>query len=169
MTRLIVPRSQDHLPQCVEALSVVHAAVGYPVVWPTDPSEWLTGEGFLGAWVATDETVVQGHIGLKRSLLDDGSSVGEIFRLFVVPDAQGTGIGRSLLALGVARSHAHGLLPMLRVLLPESRDVASWYERLGWRLHSTRLATHGPLASRGYSIATYLLRDSGSTGGDGSG
>ncbi|WP_298445640.1 GNAT family N-acetyltransferase [Ferrimicrobium sp.] len=156
---MIVPRTPEHLPQCVEALAEVHAADGYPVVWPADPLVWLGGEDFLGAWVAIDEATVLGHVGLKRSLLDNGNQVGEVFRLFVIPRARGLGIGRALLSSGVSQLTSLGLLPMLRVV-PESGDAASLYEHLGWRLLSTRPATHGPLASRGYTIATYLLGDS---------
>lgn len=125
--------------------------------WPTDPIAWLTAEGFLGAWVAIDDDDhVVGHVALKLSKLSEEEEVGEIFRLFVAPQVQATGIGRALLGYGVDELRLHGLFPTLRVVIEVGR-VAAIYEHLGWRLRSSRKATHGPLASRGYTIATYVL------------
>jgi GNAT superfamily N-acetyltransferase len=137
-------------------LAAVHKEDDYPLVWPTDPVAWLTGEQFLGAWVAMDGDVLLGHVGLKLSQLSDGTEVGEIFRLFVDPKVQRSGVGRALLEHGVDELRLHGLLPTLRVVV-EIGQVAAIYEHLGWRLYSSGRAIRGPLANQGYTIATYLL------------
>ena len=156
MTYRILPRSANHLTECITILAEIHEQDDYPVVWPSDPIAWLTGEQFLGAWVALDGNTLLGHVGLKFSQLSDGTEVGEIFRLFVAPKVRGSGAGKALLEYGVKELRLRGLLPTLRVVV-EIGQVAAIYEHLGWRLHSSRRATHGPLASQGLTIATYVL------------
>jgi GNAT superfamily N-acetyltransferase len=156
VTYRILPRSASHLTQCIPILAELHEQDDYPVVWPSDPATWLTGEHFLGAWVAMDGNTLLGHVGLKFSQLGDGTEVGEIFRLFVAPKVQRSGVGKALLQHGVNELRLRELLPTLRVVV-EIGQVAAIYEHLGWRLHSSRRATHGPLAGQGYTVATYLL------------
>ncbi|WP_227012906.1 MULTISPECIES: hypothetical protein [unclassified Pseudonocardia] len=83
-------RSPDDLPGCVAALAAVHGTDRYPMVWPGDPAGWLAPDGLLGAWVATVDDVVAGHVLLTA---DVGiAPVATVGRLFVAP---GDGAGGS--------------------------------------------------------------------------
>jgi hypothetical protein len=63
-------RRQDDIGRCVELLATVHAADGYPLLWPADPAAWLTPANVLHAWVAEDERAVMGHVVLCSAVRD---------------------------------------------------------------------------------------------------
>jgi [ribosomal protein S18]-alanine N-acetyltransferase len=134
---VIRPRTSDDLIACVKALAEVQAADRYPVDWPDDPEGWLTPGDLLAAWVALEDGVVVGHVGLTSPVaaIDRASAVASVTRLFVTPGARGGGLAARL--LDVAREAAGA--PLSLEVSDEGRAAIAFYERHGWRrVGSTR-------------------------------
>ncbi|NUP45692.1 MAG: GNAT family N-acetyltransferase [Catenulispora sp.] len=134
------------MPACVQALAAVHAADRYPANWPTDPRRWLTPDGSLGAWVATDGAAVLGHVSLARpgpALADvvgvPAAELAEVARLFVGVSARRGGLARDLLAHAAQMAIGDRLQPVLEV---ESGAIGAiaLYERTGWRFVGSSVA-----------------------------
>ena len=137
------PRRQD-VERCVALLAEVHAADGYPLLWPHDPGRWLAPENLLAAWVAVREDALIGHVALCGASGDAAAPIwsaasglpadriGVISKLFVAPGARGSGLGAALLAQACAEARARGLRPALDVLDHDQRAIAL-YERAGWQ------------------------------------
>lgn len=135
-------RLQVDIGRCVELLASVHAADGYPLLWPTDPPAWLTPAKLLRAWVAEDERNVMGHMALCNAAGNAAAPLWStasglppqrltvVAKLFVAPGARGR--GGALLARVCAEAHPQGLRPALEVLEHNQRAIAL-YERVGWR------------------------------------
>ncbi len=114
------------------------------MIWPADPSKWLTSDNLLAAWVAVDEQAVIGHVALRGA--EDQTSapawsaatglppqqLAAIAKLFVAPHARGRGIGAALLGQASAEARTRGLAPVLEVL-DHDRAAIALYERAGWR------------------------------------
>jgi GNAT superfamily N-acetyltransferase len=147
------PRNDDELPALVEALARVAAADGYPSRWPADPAGWLRCTRRLGAWVADRDGHPVGHVVLRRPRppphheapvalwsATTGHPVERaavLVRLFVVPDARGTGLGGALVAAACAAAADRRLHPVLDVV-DANRAAIRLYQRLGW----TRLGSY---------------------------
>jgi GNAT superfamily N-acetyltransferase len=137
-------RRQDDFARCVEVLAAVHAADGYPLLWPADPAVWLTPANLLRAWVAEDDGRVTGHVALCSALGDEAAPLWSaasgllperlamVSRLFVALSARGRDVGAALLAHACAAAGRLGLRPALEVLAHDQKAVAL-YERAGWR------------------------------------
>ncbi|MFF8382200.1 GNAT family N-acetyltransferase [Streptomyces kanasensis] len=145
MSELTVrPRTDDHIPGCVEALATVHAADRYPVDWPADPEGWLTPPSLVGAWVAVDGTGVLGHMALTRPTEALAASVGlparrlvAVARLFVGTRARRRGVAARLLEEAAEVAVAQRLTPVLEVEAGATSAI-ELYERTGWsRVGST--------------------------------
>jgi hypothetical protein len=59
-------RADGDVAECVRVLAEVHACDGYPVNWPDQPGEWLSGGPLLGSWVAELEGGLVGHVSLSQ-------------------------------------------------------------------------------------------------------
>jgi GNAT superfamily N-acetyltransferase len=137
-------RRQDDIGKCVELLARIHAADGYPLLWPTDPHAWLTPAHFLCAWVAAVERNVMGHVVLCSAVGDEAAPLWStasglppeclavVAKLFVAPSARGRGAGAALLAHACAEAHLRDLRPALEVL-KHNQSAIALYERVGWR------------------------------------
>jgi GNAT superfamily N-acetyltransferase len=137
-------RRRDDVANCVEVLAAVHAADGYPLLWPADPAAWLTPTNLLRAWVAEDDGRLMGHVALCSAVGDAAAPLwsaasglppqrlGVVAKLFVAPSARGRGGGATLLAHACAEAGRRGLRPALEVLAHDKRAIAL-YERAGWR------------------------------------
>lgn len=137
-------REARDLPACVRALAAVHAADGYPLVWPADPTRWLQPKNLLDAWVAVRDGALVGHVALCGPEDADVAAlwcasagvplarIAEIAKLFVDPATRGSRLGAALLAHAAAAAAALGLVPALEVL-DHDRAARRLYERLGWR------------------------------------
>jgi ribosomal protein S18 acetylase RimI-like enzyme len=137
------PRTDADMDRVVDALRAVYAFDGYPGRWPDDAAGWLRTRDPYAAWVAERGTDVVGHVVLRSAAGrrpaevwsaatgQDQHSCAVVSRLFVVPAARGTGLGRELMATVVAEARRRGLHPVLDVV---DTDVAAirLYERLGW-------------------------------------
>ena len=139
-------RKEADLPVLAVVLRQVHEADGYPKRWPADPEHWLASKAEYGAWVAEVAGELSGHIGL-----DDVSEhacqpvwlaatgrrreeLAEVTRLFVAPNARGTGIGRRLLSRAVEAAHARGAWPVLEVTADGRAAAGRLYLASGWQL-----------------------------------
>jgi GNAT superfamily N-acetyltransferase len=145
----IRPRQPEDLDGCVAVLRRVYEMTGYPSGWPQDPARWLTPAGQVAAWVAEDDGLLAGHIGLVQGvpipcLLEangrDASELGGIVRLFVDPGSMRKGLARALLAAAASHARARGLQPVLDVVADDEGAVAL-YEGSGWKLAGTNMAT----------------------------
>lgn len=67
------PRLPEDVAACARVLADVHARDGYPLHWPADPAQWLDRPRTLGAWVATLDERIVGHVALSRSAVDDAA------------------------------------------------------------------------------------------------
>ncbi|WP_407442595.1 GNAT family N-acetyltransferase [Rhodococcus sp. (in: high G+C Gram-positive bacteria)] len=122
-------RRPGDLAQCVEALSEVHTADGYPHRWPDDPVEWLSPADLDTAWIAEQAGRIAGHLALVGR--EDAVWVS---RLFVRPEARGSHVGERL--LGKARERG-----VLRLdVIEQSTTAIALYERTGWTLLERRPA-----------------------------
>lgn len=138
------PRVDADLTRCAEILVRVHGLDGYPVEGVADPLAHLHPEGLVAAWVAELGGDVVGHIALTRApagtreevrrlgLAPGVAPLGMPCRLFVDPEARGSGAGRRLLETATAQAEASGMALVLDVMLKDAAAIRL-YERLGWR------------------------------------
>ena len=100
--------------------------------WPDDPAAWLSPPGLLGAWIATVDGRLLGHV----ALTGDGADGAEVGRLFVTPEARGEGMAVVLLEAATRHARTPGRRVELRVV-EDSTAAIRLYERLGWTLLGT--------------------------------
>ncbi|MEO7073973.1 MAG: GNAT family N-acetyltransferase [Ktedonobacterales bacterium] len=141
---IIRDRVSDDMAACVRLLADVHAADGYPLRWPADPSRRLNPHNLLAAWVAEDEHAVIGHVALCSAVGEPSAPlwaaatgwppehIGVVARLFVAPSARRRGVGAALLAQVCDEAHSRGLQTALEVL-DHDRSAIALYEGKGWR------------------------------------
>lgn len=144
-------RESADLDACVEALVEVHAADGYPVEGVDHPQQWLTPPGLLQAWVAVMDDQVVGHNALSAPPSDDAAAkmwsqqsasianpppqqmrVAVMERLFVLPTAQGYGLGKRLTNAALDYAREHDLRPVLEVMAKDKAAI-HLYEQMGWQ------------------------------------
>ena len=143
MPIVIRARTLANIRPCIAVLRAVHEHDRYPTRWPDDPEHWLTPKGFLGAWVATLDPGIVGHVAIGcaeepvenlvlREARCSAAELAEIMRLFLHPDLRGVGIAEKLLHEAVDYALRKSLIPMLAV---NARRVQThgFYERTGWR------------------------------------
>lgn len=85
-----------------------------------------------------------GCIGLRRYAV----GVGEIKRLYVLPSAQGRGLGRHLVEAVVVRAREQGYRRLLLDTLPSMRAAQNLYRALGFREISAY--RHNPVPGTAY-------------------
>ena len=128
------------LENCVSALSRVHEADGYPMVWPRDPVRWLSPAAMLRGWVAVRRDEVRGTQRVVGHVVLVGTEVPgkvEIGRLFVAPEGRGRGLGAALLDVACGWADAQGRGVELEVVADERSSAIALYERTGWRRTGT--------------------------------
>ncbi|MFF1836429.1 GNAT family N-acetyltransferase [Streptomyces sp. NPDC058231] len=159
---MIRPRTDSDMPACVDALATVHEAEHYPVQWPADPARWLTPDGLLGAWVATNGPLVLGHVVLRRAGRDGANAVGltpvrlaAVARLFVRVGARREGVASRLLEAATADAATSGLRLMLEVEAGAAPAIAL-YERSGWRLMGSATAEWTAADGRAALVHAYM-------------
>jgi GNAT superfamily N-acetyltransferase len=140
---MIAKRHAAHLDRVVEALRLVHESDRYPMVWPDDPTAWLTPAGTLDAWIALADGEVVGHVMLvagsniehaAQLAAAAGTTVAGlagVSRLFVTPKARGTRIAAALLERVEDNPARRGRRLVLDVL-DDGGPAIRLYERLGW-------------------------------------
>src|SRR5262245_8767205 len=162
---IIRVRRRDDVARCVEVLAAVHTADGYPLLWPADPSVWLTPANLRRAWVAEDDGHLVGHVALCNAVGDAAAPLWSaafglppellavIAKLFVAPGARGRGVGAALLAHACAEAGRQGLRPALEVLAHDQNAIAL-YEGTGWRRMASVTASWAR-ASDGQAMPLY--------------
>lgn len=144
----IRPRRAADVASCVEALAAVHASDRYPSVWPADPVGFLSPSDVLAAWVAVADDTIVGQVLLRdgrgeRAEFADADvdlphRLASVSRLFVAPVGRGRGAAARLLAAGVAWAERDDRTAILSVV--DGEAAVGFYERLGWRLLTSRPA-----------------------------
>lgn len=152
------PRTAADLEPCVDFLRAVHAADGYPLLWPDDPASWLSPRGLLSAWVAEFDARPAGHVALvrdPRSGAREPSGRAELCRLLVAPTLRRRGVASELIATVRREAGLRGWGLWLDVV--EDRGGAvEFYERSGWRLVERRRAGWFGPAGRPPVVRTYV-------------
>jgi GNAT superfamily N-acetyltransferase len=145
-------RLPSDLEDCERIARRVHATDGYPPYLPNDDFvEFLASPDAIGAWVATRDEAIVGHVALhggsSREVINLAASVmgveparlGVVARLLVSPDARRSGIGRLLLEHAVDEASRRGLVSILDVTV-EFEAAVALYENSGWqRLGTTEV------------------------------
>lgn len=142
-------RQAGDLPACVAMLRRVHDMSGYPARWPDDPAGWLCPPELMTAWVAEQDGVVVGHVGLVRGAQSDcllratgrdADELAGVVRLFVDPAARRMGNAGELLNTAAAHAVSGNLVAVLDVV-DGARAAIALYERSGWLLVGRASAT----------------------------
>ncbi|GAA5534968.1 GNAT family N-acetyltransferase [Deinococcus aluminii] len=139
---MIRQRFKDDFPALEQALREVHAADGYPSVWPADPRAFLAPPLTVSGWVAEFRGEVVGQVllrGVPEQVPGWMSAAGlpapevlVLSRLFVAPAGRGRGLARRLFRTAWAGAQALGKRAVLDV---HHRNLAAirLYESEGWR------------------------------------
>ncbi|MFC8797627.1 GNAT family N-acetyltransferase [Promicromonospora sp. NPDC057138] len=163
----IAQRNPAHLDRVVGALRQVHEKSGYPMVWPDDPTAWLTPAGTLDAWVALSDGEVVGHVMLVEgdkveyaAELVEATGVpvtglAGVSRLFVTPAARRRGVAAALLERLEDTSTRRGRRLVLDVV-DDGGPAVRLYERLGWTRVTAGEATWTTPAGTRPKTAAYL-------------
>jgi GNAT superfamily N-acetyltransferase len=96
-------RVDADLAEVVAMMAEVHRRDGYPLHWPADPAGWLAGGRLIGAWVATLDGQIAGHVSLSRPGRGDAAPA--------LADAGAPGAGAPGAGVPGAGASAPGLVP----------------------------------------------------------
>jgi GNAT superfamily N-acetyltransferase len=121
--------------------------VAYAHAFPADALAGLSHEAGLEWWtraledpyphmhtlVAEDDGEVIGFASLGAAREDDVLGLGELFAIYVHPDAWGRGAGRALMAETLARLRAEGFGEAILWVLDDNPRTRRFYEQCGWR------------------------------------
>ncbi|NUT21159.1 MAG: GNAT family N-acetyltransferase [Hamadaea sp.] len=138
MDVVVIPRNEEHVAACVEALREVHEADAYPIRWPADPVAWLSPADALEIRVAVHNGRVVGHAVLRGTnppAAVQAQMKGEpamLSRLFTTPSVRGTGVARRLVDEVTAWSAERAYHLFLDVA-DNAPGARRFYERLGWQ------------------------------------
>ncbi|MFD9071706.1 GNAT family N-acetyltransferase [Streptomyces lasiicapitis] len=136
------PRRDEDIAEAAAILVAVHQADGYPVEGVDDPEAWLKSPELIHAWVAVMAGRVVGHAGVGESCGDEAAAVwfersGEddsqvvvAARLFVAPEARGTGLGERLTKTVMDYARGHGVRLVFEVMTKDAAAIRL-YEKLG--------------------------------------
>mgnify|MGYP003404870186 CR=1 FL=1 len=119
----------------------------YAHIFPAEQLESLPEDAGLDGWrrvitepyprmhtlVAEVDGAVAGfaHLGKAR---DEAGETGELFAIYVLPEASGAGVGRALMAETLARLRAEGFAEAILWVLEDNPRTHRFYELAGWRL-----------------------------------
>jgi ribosomal protein S18 acetylase RimI-like enzyme len=113
----------------------------------TEPREWWWGRvvsGDLGSaghrlWVAERRRRLVGFVALGPTM-DPGAprTVGEVYAMYVEPDAVGTGVGRELLTHAVAELRLVDFVSATLWVLETNARARRFYEAAGWASDGAR-------------------------------
>jgi GNAT superfamily N-acetyltransferase len=102
-------------------------------------------------WVAETRGRVVGFASVGPSWTEDGA--GELYAIYVDPDAWGSGAARELMALAKAWFASEGYATAILWVLADNPRARRFYEREGWRAEGARVE-----AVRGVDVEEVLYR-----------
>jgi ribosomal protein S18 acetylase RimI-like enzyme len=101
-------------------------------------SEWLASDERIGTFVAVRHGAVVGFCSFGASRDDDApEGTAEILTIYVLEDAAGRGIGRSLFAAANDRLREHGYDRAMLWVMASNERSRRFYERAGWSWDGT--------------------------------
>ena len=132
-----------------EVLARVHVRTwqaAYRHVFPPEQLDAVDAERRVAGWrrmlasdMATflDETdgAVLGFVGVGAS--QDHAGIGELFMIYVLPDAWGTGLADGLIECGEDELRARGFAEAVLSVLADNPRAERFYERHGWHRTDT--------------------------------
>jgi GNAT superfamily N-acetyltransferase/predicted DCC family thiol-disulfide oxidoreductase YuxK len=141
-------RRASDLTRCARLLRIVQAESHYPVHAPDSARDWLGGDDVESAWVVERRGQILGHaafstVGTRGSSAfhwrevtgREPDTLGAVTRLFVRPQARGTGLGSALVDAVEAEIRAAARVPVAEVV-DVSRDARRLFQHRGWTLRS---------------------------------
>jgi ribosomal protein S18 acetylase RimI-like enzyme len=119
----------------------------YAHIFPPAQLESLTAETGLDWWrraivepfphmhtlVAEVDGAVVGFAQLGKAR-EEEEDIGELFAIYVLPEASGAGAGRALMAETLARLRAEGFAEAVLWVIEDNPRTRRFYELAGWRL-----------------------------------
>lgn len=93
--------------------------------------------GFLGVGTI-DETIV-GYVGVTVITLHDGTLVGDLTDIYVLPDARGVGVGEELMTLVIDWCTQHDCIGIDSIALPGDRATKNFFEGFGMVARAIRV------------------------------
>jgi ribosomal protein S18 acetylase RimI-like enzyme len=132
-----------------ETLARVHVRTwqaAYRHIFPPERLDALEPERRIDGWrrmLASDmatfvddvDGVVRGFVGVSAS--EDHAALGELFMIYVLPEAWGTGVADELIECGERELRARGFEEAVLSVLADNPRAERFYERHGW--HRTDL------------------------------
>jgi ribosomal protein S18 acetylase RimI-like enzyme len=120
--------------------------VAYAHAFPSEALAGLTPEAGLDWWtraledpyphmhtlVAEARGEVVGFVNVGAAREEDVAGLGELFAIYVHPDAWGYGAGRALMAEALARLRAEGFPEAILWVLEDNPRTRRFYELAGW-------------------------------------
>jgi GNAT superfamily N-acetyltransferase len=103
------------------------------------------------AWVAEAEGRIVGFVSVGDSRTE--TEAGELYAIYVLPEAWGTGAARELMAAAKDWFAQEGYATAMLWVLADNPRAHRFYEREGWRPEETRLEPH-----RGIEVEVTLFR-----------
>jgi ribosomal protein S18 acetylase RimI-like enzyme len=82
---------------------------------------------------AADEVVAFANLGAARE--DDAVGLGELFSIYVLPEASGHGVGRALMTETLARLRAEGFAEAILWVIEDNPRTRRFYELAGWHVN----------------------------------
>jgi len=107
-------------------------------------------------WVAerAGEVVGFAHLGPSRD--PDAPDAAELYGIYVVPDAVGTGVGRALMEAALEWLRAGPWEEAILWTLPGEHRAARFYRSWGWQSEGVARTGHSPLGN--FESVRYRLR-----------
>jgi GNAT superfamily N-acetyltransferase len=136
-------RAEKDLEDCIAVLCRVHNVDGYPVQGTAQANEFLTGNTILEGWVAEQNNRIVGHVCVGQATDDDVAvaqwrrtfpqqpNIAVLERLFVDPDARGSGAASNLVKAALTWAGESGRRLVLFALVKDQAAMRL-YRRLGW-------------------------------------
>jgi GNAT superfamily N-acetyltransferase len=113
---------------------------------------WLERiEADMLVWVAETEGGIVGFVAAGPSRTEDGS--GELYAIYVLPEAWGTGVASGLMAAFKDWLAQEGYAVAMLWVLADNPRARRFYEREGWRVDGERVDT-----IRGVEVEEALYR-----------
>ena len=81
--------------------------------------------------VGTIDEAVVGYGAIRLVELHDGSTVGRVSDIYVLPDARGVGVGEAMMELLMAWAGRRGCVGVDSLALPGDRDTKNFFETHG--------------------------------------